>query len=81
MTFASETHLEDGNNRNILPMAALEMGLTKLKAKSYSEAEQWLKKAEKYRKYHFKMIIHFRAHSALQRIKEYREQELTRIAG
>ena len=62
-------------NRNLMAMASLEMGLTKLELKSYSEAEIWLKKAEKYRKYFFKMIIHFRAHSVRQRLEECKRFE------
>lgn len=75
----SENHLE--HNRNLMPMALLEMGLTKFNAKNYAEAEIWLKKAQKCRRYFFKMIIHFRAHSALQCIKQIKERELLRIAG
>ena len=67
-SFISESSIL--NEKNLLAMASLEMGLTKLNAKSYSESEFWLKKAQKFRTYFFKSIIHFRAHSALQKIKQ-----------
>lgn len=73
MIYYSETDL----NNQLLAMASLEMGLTKLNANSLTEAEVWLKKAENYRKYFFKMLIHFRVHSALQRLKELKERDMT----
>ena len=42
---------------NLLAMASLEMGLTKLNAKSYTEAEYWLKKCQKYKNYFFKWLF------------------------
>ena len=66
--FISESSMLE--EKNLMAMTSLEMGLTKLNAKSYSESEYWLKKAQKFRTYFFKSIIHFRAHSALQKIKQ-----------
>ena len=67
------------DEKNLMAMTSLEMGLTKLNAKSYSESEYWLKKAQKFRTYFFKSIIHFRAHSALQKIKQLNHNVETRL--
>ena len=55
-------------------MASLEMGLIWLSGGDGSEAMFWLKKAQKYRTYYFKSIIHFRAHSAIQKIKQMKKE-------
>lgn len=70
----SEKHIKV--DKFLLPMASLEMGLTKMNADSYSEAKCWLKKAkDEYSGYLFETMIHFRAHSALQRSKSLLKAE------
>ena len=72
----SEKHIKV--DKFLLPMASLEMGLTKMNAESYTEAKNWLKKAkDEYSGYLFETMIHFRAHSALQRTKSILETEKT----
>lgn len=56
--------------KHLLPMATMELGLTKFNARSYTEAEYWLKKAKNnYSGYLFELMILMKIHTTLQRIK------------
>ena len=64
---------------HLIPWTMLELGLTKMNAKSVAEAEHLLKRAKNnYSGYLFEMMILMKIHSALQRLKspEFLEQEL-----
>ncbi|XP_054165702.1 tetratricopeptide repeat protein 39A-like isoform X2 [Oppia nitens] len=72
--FRNEKHIK--KDKFILPMASLELGLTKLDLDNKSEAKRWLKKAKNdFSGYLLEIVVHFKAHSALQRIRQLTKDE------